>query len=206
MRRRVLITVAIAAITLGVYLSSGVWWTGSGGEPLVQDTSQFQTGDLLFVRGMSWRSRIVLLINGGGSDFSHVGLVWRRNGRPFVIHATPTSSDKPEGGGVMVDPLRKFLSTKHVLQAALYRVKDRKGDIAKRAAATAQRYAAQALPFDHEFDASTSSKLYCTELIWRAYREAELNLLSTFSESASDPLLPAALSQSRLLTEVARFQ
>lgn len=205
MRRRVLITVAIAAITLGVYLSSGMWWTGSGGEPLVQDTSQFQTGDLLFVRGTSWRSRIVLLINGGGSDFSHVGLVWRRNGRPFVIHATPTSSDKLESRGVMVDPLRKFLSTKHVLQAALYRVKDRNRDIAK-AAATAQRYAAQALPFDHEFDASTPSKLYCTELIWRAYREAGLNLPSTFSESASDPLLPAALRQSRLLTEVARFR
>lgn len=205
MRRKVLITVAITAITLGVYLSSGMWWTGSGGEPLVQDTSQFQTGDLLFVRGTSWRSRIVLLINGDGSDFSHVGLVWRRNGRPFVIHATPTSSDKPEGGGVMLVPLRKFLSTKHVLQAALYRVKDRKRDIAKRAAATAQRYAAQTLPFDHDFDASTPSKLYCTELIWRAYRTAGLRLPETFS-AASDPLLPTALRRSRRLSEVARFR
>lgn len=206
MGQRILIAVAIAAATLGAYLSSGMWRTGSEGELLVRDTSQFQTGDLVFVRGRSWRSRIVLLFNSGGSDFSHVGLVWRRNGKAFVIHATPTSSNNPEGGGVMLDPLRQFLSTKHVSQAALYRVNDRNRDIAKRAAATAQQYAARALPFDHDFDASTPSKLYCTELIWRAYRAAGLNLRGTFSVSDTDPLLPAALSQSRSLIEVARFR
>lgn len=201
------ILIAIMAVAGLALAASGAAWSSSGeARPLVQDASRFRTGDLLFVRGTSWRSRIVLLLNGGGSDFSHVGVVWHRNGTPFVIHATPNSTDDQRDGAVVVDSLHRFLSTEHVLQAALYRVNDRNRGIAKRAAAAARRFAAQDRPFDHDFDASTPGKLYCTELIWRAYRAAGLNLLDGFSASASDPLLPAALSQSRLLTEVARSQ
>lgn len=176
----------------------------------VQDTAQFRTGDLLFVRGTSWRSRVVLFLDGYiedyGDTFSHVGMVWRRDGRPYVIHTTPRSLlGAEDDGSVRVEPLRQFLSSPSISQAALYRVGVKDQRTADQAAAAARRYAARALPYDRLFDASTPNRLYCTELIWRAYRTAGLRVPAGFSAEASYPLLPSALSQSALLDRIDRF-
>ena len=204
--KRILLAGMVAASAGLLLVAHGQLGRGAASDapPLVQDASAFQTGDMLFVQGTSWRSRVVLLL-GGDSNFSHVGLIRRRNGTPFVIHAAPTATSTHENGAVTAEPLRDFLSTARVSQAALYRVRGRRAT-AQRAASAAQTYAARALPFDHDFDATTPGTLYCTELIWRAYRAAGLRLPETFSATTGDPLLPTALRRSRRLSEVARFR
>ncbi len=139
-----------------------------------------------------------------GDTFSHVGMVWRRDGRPYVIHTTSWSLlGVEDDGSVRVEPLRQFLSAPSISRAALYRVGGKDQRTADQAAA--RRYAARALPYDRLFDASTPNRLYCTELIWRAYRTAGLRVPASFSAEAPYPLLPSALSQSALPDRIDRF-
>lgn len=199
--------IVIAAIATAVGLSA-VLCTAllpiSETNPLAYDASVFRTGDILFVRGTSWRSYVVVLLDKGNSDFSHVGLIRVEKGVPYVIHATPNPSEGPESGSVISEALNEFLASKRITQAALYRLRGDSGGVAEAATIIAEGYAARATPFDHEFSLSSAEKLYCTELIWLAYKRAGLNVLDRFSERNAI-LLPSALSQSHYLTEIARF-
>ncbi|MEF8816585.1 MAG: YiiX/YebB-like N1pC/P60 family cysteine hydrolase [Salinibacter sp.] len=211
MRRASVIVCVIAAVVWAGAESSSPGGARDPDDALdVQDTSQFRTGDLLFVRGTSWQSRIVLFLDGYiedyGSHFSHVGMVWRRNGRAYVIHASPKSLlGVQDDGSVRLEPLRQFLSAAHISRAALYRVGVEDPRTAERAATMAREYVNRALPYDRVFDASTPGALYCTELVWRAYRAAGLRVPATFSARAHYPLLPSALSRSPLVTQIDRF-
>ncbi len=187
--------VAPAALGLGLLSVTRI-------EVSVHDAALFRTGDILFVRGTSWRSRIVLLLDWADDDFSHVGLVRLVDRVPYIIHATPSPAERAPGGSVRVESLNEFLSPKRVTQAALYRLRSHSQRTADSAASVAATYAAKKVPFDHEFSLSSDDELYCTELILRAYGTAGLDLLDSSSEAL---LLPTALSANHQLIQIARF-
>jgi len=198
-------SLAIVMITavMGLSMLTGEVLIPVGGpHPLVHDASVFQTGDILFIRGRTWRSFIVVLSQWNNSDFSHVGIVLIKDGVPYVIHATPEGMDR---GTVISEPLREFLCSKEAAEAGLYRIREGLSDIAKEAAAAAERFAARVIPFDHEFDLLSSEKLYCTELIWLSYKKAGLDLLDRPLEEFGSIILPSALQDSRYVSEIARF-
>ena len=69
----------------------------------------------------------------------------------------------------------------------------------------AYRYWQQAVPFDGDFDATSDRELYCTEMIWAAYREVGVDLverdfveLSTAIRKGSF-IMPSTLTGSRSL-------
>lgn len=121
-----------------------------------------------------------------------------------MIHATPTRSEISEGGSVKSEELKEFLSSNRITQAVLYRLREDAGGLAEAAASAAQAYAARGTPFDHKFDLSISDALYCTELVWLAYRRAGVDLVDGVPDGKTI-LLPSALRQSRHLEEIARF-
>jgi hypothetical protein len=99
-------------------------------------------------------------------QYSHVGIVSKREGRFAVIHA---EEDK-----VKETPLRDFLDI--AVSVGVYRAKDADGSLlASKAAELKGR------PFDWDFDLADESKVYCTELIYIAMKQAnpkiELTLL-----------------------------
>lgn len=82
--------------------------------------------------------------------------------------------------------------------------------IAKSAAKVAKNYAKKATPFDSGFDLATADRVYCTELIWRAYLDAGVDLSDQGLESFDFPfsgqyLTPDSLSQSANLEPVYQF-
>lgn len=161
------------------------------------DETVLAPGDLLFRRGRSLVSRAVLTAEDGG-EYSHVGLVTVIAGRAWVIHSTPP--DEPESrGGVVVEPIAMFLAPERASAAALYR------PLYPKAAVVAERVArgfVQArLPFDAAFDLHTARKLYCTELVWRAYREAGVDL-APGAMSRDRYLLPSELAASPALQRI----
>ena len=156
------------------------------------DPSTVVPGDLVFRRGRSMISRAVLSID-GKSEYSHVGIALSK-GR--IVHAVPPEQNNP--GGVMVDALETFLAPELASAAAVYR--PRNPALGVRAAARAWKYART--PFDSGFDLSTPGAVYCTELVWRAYREEGIDLAGRDFEERY--LLPSRLLASpdlRLIQE-----
>ncbi len=164
----------------------------------------FRTGDIVFVRGRSWRSHVVRLLDRDNGDFSHVGLVRVEQGAPYVIHATPTPSEGSKAGSVRREELSDFLSSDRIAQAGLFRLRQDPGGVAEAAASVAHAFATRGAPFDHKFDLSMAEALYCTELVWRAYRQVGVELVDTGPDGKTI-LLPSALRESVYLEEIARF-
>lgn len=162
---------------------------------------QFWNGDLVFVSGRTWRSKIVSFLEKGPIAFSHTGIIRMINGSPHVIHASPDSEV------VELEPIESFFSPEKVDCVRVCRVEDNlvAAEIASR---KALEYYTDNTPFDTGFNTEDGSRLYCTELIWRAYMHGGINLAEGRWDYLHNPvlhgrlLLPYGLSQSPLLTEV----
>lgn len=172
---------------------------------LIFRASEFRSGDILFRRGRSLLSRGVLSAD-GASDYSHVGLVSVAADQITVIHSVPAESTL-QRGGVVKESLAAFLAGDKASTAALYRPKTAgSGLIAARAA---DRFVSSHYLFDSSFDLKSADELYCTELIWRAYLEAGVDLVGYEVGQSSEEgkyLLPSDLQGSSHLYLVRRIQ
>ena len=156
------------------------------------EEARFTSGDLVFRRGRSLVSRVVLAVD-GGSEYSHVGLVSVIGGQVWVLHAVPP--EEPERkGGVLAEPLSAFLAPDKATAAGLYRPRD--AGAAAVAEGAAWRFVRARVPFDSAFDLATSNEMYCTEMVWRAYREAGIDLAPPDPGRKEKYLLPSRLLRS----------
>lgn len=139
-----------------------------------------QPGDVVFRRGRSLLSRVVL---SGDRDpeYSHVGIVAEIDGALVVVHATP-GDDVSVPEPVRTEPLAAFYAPDAADLGAVRRPTDAE---VGRSAAEAARRLARGRAFDADLDLSTDDLLYCTELVWKAYREVGVDLTGGRFDSAS---------------------
>lgn len=170
---------------------------------LTADHSLLETGDVIFRRGNSMISNFILATD-SESLYSHVGLIKKVDGKAFVIHASIDESPEDEGV-VRLDPLEHFLAVDKASSSAIYRLHQEQQPLAEKAIEVALSYVNQKVLFDVDFDLSTPEKLYCTELVWRAYLEAGIDLVDGEFDHLSIPfkegkyLLPSRLIKSNYL-------
>ena len=184
---------------LAVILLAALLWGGLGGESSHTAGWALQNGDIVFIRARTWRSFVMRAADG---DFSHVGIVRFAEGvyaGPCVIHA------KPEAKTVKMEPAADFFSGAE--HAAAYRPRGRRA--AEAASLEALGYFERRTPFYKQFDISDEARLYCTELVWLAYKRAGLDLGEGSEDFLSGVpmygkvLLPSRLSGSACLEKVA---
>lgn len=169
---------------------------------LVYDPAIFRSGDVVLRRGQSALSHAVLSADSQGR-YSHVGLVRVSDGKVWVIHTVPQQKASRERGGVKIEQVSDFLAPANAIAAAIYRPKSfQAAPLAVRAAGD---FARRHLPFDGAFDLSTPDRLYCTELIWRAYLAAGIDLADNAAPENSY-LFPSRLERSQHLTLIATFE
>jgi hypothetical protein len=126
--------------------------------PLVA-AEPLRDGDIIFHTSRSAQSLAVQRAT--HSPYSHMGLVFHRDGQPFVLEAIATVRYTPleqwtapgTGGKYVVRRLESGLTAK---QAAALR-------------AAAEKYSAR--PYDLSFEWS-DARIHCSELVWKAYRDA----------------------------------
>lgn len=182
-------------------LACMAWCMSSPDQVSFREPPNLHSGDIVLIRGISFRSGIVRLLEGVGSDYSHVGLVVIEGGHPFVIHADPSHTaayDRviKESWGALITPTR--ISGATVLRlAACY-----PGTAPAAAARAALRFAWEARPFDHDFDLHTPEKLYCTELVWRAYMDAGIDLRGSSFGPDRKYLLPSDIIKSGFVRDI----
>lgn len=136
--------------------------------PIPEDLAD---GDLVFRRGGSFASRLVLAQQ-PGQRFSHVGMVLKKSGGLHVAHALPGHG--PGIGGVQLEPLASFAAPEAALDLAFVQL----GSLDPEARRELRSYLLQQIgrPFDGDFLLTTDESLYCTELVVKALAAAGVSL------------------------------
>lgn len=150
-------------------------------ENIVNKLPEVLNGDLVFRRSESMGSRFVDSLDDEGS-YSHVGLVYiGPEGEAFVIHVLPS-----EGDVVQMEPLQSFVED--AMSFSLYRPIDIPASIVNKAPHIALHWI-HTQYFDRKFDLSTDSHLYCTELIYKAYKKAGVDIVGGEFDKVEFPFL-----------------
>ena len=194
---------AIAAGIVSLALPIAAGWNPFR-PALRMDASLLRDGDIIFIRGATVRGMAVALAE-KSSPYSHTGIIHKEGGSTWVIHATPSG----DSDYVCRDSLDDFLAISGTRHAAVCRALPEFSDIAVRAAKRAEFYYSEKYPFDGKFSLKSEDSLYCTELVWRAYLDAGLDLSEGRRDDVSFPLidepvlLPSSLLRSKYLSVVA---
>lgn len=177
----------------GALLALLAWWlprqlAGAAvlapGAPL--EPGILHPGDIIFRRGRDAVSAVVLAAD-RGSRYSHVGIIVLIGRLPAVVHALPEDAGHPEGR-VLVEAVGEFLAPERASEMAVYRLRGSSGETSREAARHALRFARERRGFDGDFRLETPGELYCSELVWRAFREAGTDLLDGRFSRLSLPL------------------
>ncbi|MDE7103507.1 MAG: hypothetical protein K2O46_04555 [Bacteroidales bacterium] len=134
----------------------------------------FQCGDLVFRRGRSAASDLVLLCE-DEPVYSHVGLLAHTPDGWRVVHAAP---DEAEARGrydrVVAEPPADFWLPQRCRAGGVYRLPLTEAE-RELLNTEALRLAADGRPFDHRFDERDTAAFYCTELICFLYTRIGLD-------------------------------
>lgn len=170
------------------------------------DKITFHSGDLVLRRGKSLVSQLVLLRD-KKSEYSHIGVVIIKDEQPYVIHAVPGEAEKNEPEYVKMETMKEFLDVEKSADFAVYALKEDFRSYGQKVSDKAMTYVRNHIEFDSEFNIEDETKLYCTELIWRAYNYAGLNLTDSIDRINSpvykgDFIYPSTLFSSPVFEKI----
>lgn len=140
--------------------------------PYMLSTEEYallKEGDIVMRRGHGFVSAVINELFQTGYNLSHCAVIAEENGKKNVIHTV--SSELSGKDGVQQEPLEQFV--KESVRGTFIAVRlKKKGFDATLPLSYVRNYLKQRVPFDDKFDLNDSSRLYCTELIYRAYLNA----------------------------------
>jgi len=157
------------------------------------DESILLEGDIVFRRGSSIASRVVLAAE-KESGYSHVGVIVKDSLNWWIIHAVPGETDKenPEER-IKKETFSQFFAPDRAVAGAIFRL-DTNEYIGYLAAQKAKILFERKVLFDHNYDLEDSLKMYCTELIYFVYNYAGIDISegrrSSFPAIQNEFLLP----------------
>jgi uncharacterized protein YycO len=143
-------------------------------------------GDIIFHTSRSAQSAAIQRAT--HSRYSHVGVVFYRDGKPFVFEAIAT---------VRYTPLESWIARGDGGRYVVRRLKKAPTPaVVRKLRAAAEKYAGK--PYDLYFEWS-DARIYCSELVWKAYHDAlgiELGMRQKLREfDLSDPAVQAKMRE-----------
>ena len=177
---------------------------------ILPDDVELKTGDVVFRRGSGFTSQAVLLAEKGGA-YSHTGIVVDSAGVLMIVHAVPGEPDfEGDEDRVKMERPEVFFHPMRAEQGAVYRHVD--SCAAQQAAIRAlQTYRHHPL-FDHDYDDTDTTSLYCTELVVHAYSQTTSPLKDVRHQHLhlvgfeADCILPSDVLRCKDLKQVATFE
>lgn len=128
-------------------------------------------GDILFRKGNSSKTRAVLMADTEGI-YSHVGIAVTTDSGWMVVHITPGERREGETEDfIKMERIAHFFSPELASKGAFARFRD-SAHCSQEAAKLAKALFEKKITFDHNYDWTDSSKMYCTELLWYAFQTA----------------------------------
>jgi hypothetical protein len=150
---------------------------------------QLRGGDIIFHTSQSTQS--IAIQKATHSKYSHMGIIFFRDGKPYVFEATNT---------VQYTPLKEWVARGEDGHYVIKRLADADRILTPQAIAkllhTATRF--QGKPYDLVFEWS-DERLYCSELVWKIYDRGlgiELGRLQKLRDfDLSDPVVKSEIKE-----------
>lgn len=139
------------------------------------DTTEWRSGDVIFRCGNGMESKVVVSYSGG--TYSHVGLLYEKDGRWYVLHAVPKENEKGAPEWLKCEDVVVFLSPDRAREAAWGRIRC-SDSVAQSAAQYALQKVEQNLVFDNDYQLTDTLAYYCTELVWQSYLHYGVDIAS----------------------------
>ena len=170
-----------------------------------------EEGDVVFRQGVSMESDLVMLAQGREGMYSHCGIVVDSAGVKMIVHAVP---DEPDFEGdvnrVKMDSPECFYMQSRASRGEVMRCDD--PAVAQAAAAQAMHYYKAHMLFNDDYDDADTTRLYCTQLVLRAYAAAGVKLNTGEARRYSVPgvfdvkcILPVQVHSCGYFKSVMRF-
>jgi len=168
---------AAILVTLLIFVSSifGKQNRTVTSEKALHDLEMIKSGDLVFRQGRGIFSELFRNIGDVETQFSHVGIVYKEKKGVFAIH---TEANELTGVGfAKIEPLSNFVSNHNAIRYAFYRIEGLDNKRTKAVLRETLKYVRDKIPFDSDFNLRNSDRLYCTELVYKAYKSAGIRLV-----------------------------
>jgi hypothetical protein len=146
-------------------------------------------GDVIFQTSLS--SQSLAIQRATRSPYSHVGIIFHRNGKPYVFEAAST---------VRFTPLRKWIARGSGAHFVIKRLKNADTLLSITAVKNLRKEALrfQGKPYDFTFEWS-DRRIYCSELVWKTFDRAlgiQVGSPQKLKEfNLSDPIVVRKLEQ-----------
>lgn len=145
-------------------------------EEMAFPDDEIAEGDLAFRCGQGIFSRAVTAVEENGA-YSHVGIIVMHEDRWRVVHAVPREREnRGDYDRVKIEDLDVFFSPDRALKGCLVHTDVKDSAIVKTICQKAILSARDSIRFDHDYNLEDSSKVYCTEFVWRLYRECGIDI------------------------------
>lgn len=171
--------------------------------------AKLRAGDVVFRRGGGLTSQAVLAADVDG-NYSHVGIVVDSAGTMMIVHAVPGEPDfEGDPDRVKMDRPERFFSTEFTVVGEVCRPLD--SMTARRASEVAMAQYRRGTLFDHDYNDLDTSRMYCTELIAYAFRQAGHEVVDSTRHKVrlptmqADCIFPSDIHSSPFLESVYMF-
>lgn len=132
-------------------------------------TREMMEGDLAFRCGRGVFSRAVTAAEDKGI-YSHVGVVVREGDTWKIVHAVPGEREgRDDFDRVKKEDIAVFFAPGRAFRGCLVHTGLTDSTAVGKIRADALSLVRDSVRFDHNYDLSDSSELYCTELVWLLY-------------------------------------
>ncbi len=167
---------------------------------LRQAKGQLKEGDIVFRTANTWLTQAPEPF-ADNATYSHGGIITVEASRIKVVHAAVEGRGNPV---VKAESLANFLQQGNTTQAAVYRLKASTPKVQQAIATAAKTYAAEDMPLRANSGLPPNDRAYCSELIWRAYLEAGIDLSDQAPKRFSFPLASRNITPDSLSSSVMR--
>jgi hypothetical protein len=136
----------------------------------IEDTEKIlRNGDIVLRTGNDVISNLFAQLNKTDKTFSHCGVAFQRDQQWWVYHSIG-GEDNPDEK-LRCDPFEKFVSQRHNTGYGVCRYPLSNSEQDKLGAIVLDYYQRE-IPFDMKFDLATDDRLYCAEMIYKAFNNA----------------------------------
>ena len=127
-----------------------------------QSVGQPHDGDIIFQTSQSSQSAAIQIAT--HSKYSHMGIIFFREGKPYVFEA---------GRTVQYTPLKQWIDRgigrRYVIKRLINAEKVMTGQAIEKLKSVAEKF--RGLPYDLTFEWS-DDRIYCSELVWKIYERS----------------------------------
>lgn len=138
--------------------------------------NEIAEGDLAFRCGQGVISRAVTAVEDNGT-YSHIGIVVKNEGEWSVVHAVPGERENMgDFDRVKIEDLNVFFSPNRAIKGCLVHTNVLDTALLLAICQKAITSVRDSVRFDNDYDLDDSTKVYCTEFVWRLYNDCGVDI------------------------------